>query len=83
MGRLAMGWRVVWWMLLAGWIPVLLEAGCSFVFPHFEDRFPSTILIIPYMEFITMPLTVLAAVIMLYKATVAGIRLCRRTRISN
>jgi hypothetical protein len=67
MKRLGTAWRIVLGILLVAWIPVLIEGSCEYVIPHFADRFPSTILIIPYMEFITMPLTLLAAVIALFK----------------
>jgi hypothetical protein len=76
-------WRLVRWVLLLAWVPVLLEAGCAYVFPQFEERFPSTILVIPYMEFITMPLTVLGIGLALYKGIAAGIRLHRRSNPSH
>ena len=83
MARIGRAWWLVRWMLLIAWIPVLIETGCAYVFPHFEERFPSTILIIPYVEFITMPLTILAAVGALYKAIRAGLGLRRRPNPSN
>jgi hypothetical protein len=69
-------------MLLIAWIPALAEAGCSYI-PHFEEHFPATILIIPYMEFIGMPLTFFACVTALYKAVKSGLRFLRRAEESN
>ncbi len=82
MRRLGTAWRIVCWMLLIAWTPVLTEVGCSYI-PHFEERFPSTILIIGYMEFITMPLTLFASVTVLYKIVKAGLRLHKRAEASN
>lgn len=69
-----MGWRVVKWALLLAWTPVLLETGCTYLIPRFEERVPATILVIPYLEFVTMPLTVAVILITLYKAIRAGLR---------
>jgi hypothetical protein len=54
-------------MFLIAWMPVMAEWGCAEVFPHFEERFPSTILVIPYIEFISIPLTLMVFLIVLYK----------------
>ena len=35
--------------------------------PRFEERVPATILMIPYLEFVTVPLTAAAALIVVYK----------------
>lgn len=67
-------------MFLIAWIPVIAEFGCAEVFPRFEERFPSTILVIPYTEFISMPLTLIVILIVLYKSVKAGLLLVDRRR---
>ena len=62
-----MGLRVVRWDILLAWTPPLLEEACSHFIPRFEERFPSSILMIPYLEFVTVPLSAAVALIVLYK----------------
>jgi hypothetical protein len=78
----AIGWRIAGWLLLVAWLPVLIEVFCNYLF-HVEERFPSTILVIPYLEFVTGPLTCLAAVIGLYKGLRSAVRSFRTRKISN
>lgn len=72
--RVGLAWRMVVWLLLIGWIPVAVEVSLNYLF-QIEDRFPSTILIIPYMEFVTMPFTLLAALLALYKGVKEALHL--------
>ena len=69
-----LAWSMVVWLLSIGWIPVAVEMCLSYLF-QIEDRFPSTLLIIPYMEFVTVPFTFLAALIALYKGVKGTLRL--------
>jgi hypothetical protein len=62
-----MGRRVIRCACLIAWMPPLLEEACSHLIPRFEERVPATILIIPYIEFVTVPLTAAAAILVLYK----------------
>ena len=71
--RMGLAWRIVAWLLLIGWIPVAVEVSLNYLF-QIEDRFPSTILIIPYMEFVAMPFTLLAALLVLYKGVKGTLR---------
>jgi hypothetical protein len=82
MKRLGLAWRVVAWLLAIGWIPVAAEVSLNYLF-RIEERFEPTILIIPYMEFITGPLTCLAALIALYKGAKAVIELLRHREKSS
>ena len=76
MKRIELAWRVVAWLLSIGWVPVAAEVSLNYLF-HIEERFEPTILIIPYMEFITGPLTCLAALIALYRGARATVRFLR------
>jgi hypothetical protein len=79
MKRIGRGWRVILWFLAIGWIPVALETSLNYLF-HIEDRLNETaILIVPYMMFITLPLTCLAGLILLYKTTIGLSQLARVT----
>ena len=51
-----------------------VEGSLNFFF-QIEAHFPSTILIIPYVKFVTMPFTFLAALIALYKGVKGTLRL--------
>lgn len=73
---------MVAWLLSIGWIPVAAEMSLNYFF-HIEQRFEAAILVIPYMEFITMPLTFVAALITLYKGVKATIGLFRHDETSN
>ena len=76
MKRPGIAWRIVGWLLLIAWLPVIVEVCCNYLF-RIEERFPSTILVIPYMEFITAPLTCLAALLLLYKGLRSALNLLR------
>ena len=78
MKRMGLAWRAVAWLLSIGWVPVIVEVICNSLF-HLEQRanWNWLILIIPYMEFITMPLTFLAALIALYRGARATVRFLR------
>jgi hypothetical protein len=65
-------WRIIGWLLAIGWVPVAAEMSLNFLF-RIEQRSQYTILIIPYIEFITLPLTFLAVLTALYKAAKATI----------
>lgn len=83
MKRIGLAWRVILWLLAIGWIPVAAEVLLNYLF-RIEERFSQyTIIIIPYMEFITGPLTCLAALIALYKGAKAAIGLFRHRGKSN
>jgi hypothetical protein len=70
MKRIGRSWKVMLCALAIGWIPVGLEVSLNYLF-HVEDRFfESSILIVPYMMFLTWPLTCLSALILLYKVTI-------------
>jgi hypothetical protein len=74
-------WRIVGWLLLIAWPPVLIELCVDYLF-HIEKEFPSIFfLIIPYMEFITVPLTCLAGLIALWKGLRSAFRLLRNNRL--
>jgi hypothetical protein len=81
MKRTGLAWRVVAWLLFTAWVPVGGEMSLNFFF-HIEQRFEATILIIPYMEFVTGPLSLVAVLIVLYKGARAIIRLLRRNKNS-
>ena len=67
-------------LLLIGWIPVLVGELSDRLF-HFSQRsLMPIILIVPYFEFITAPLTFAAALIALYKGARATIHLLRRDK---
>ncbi len=51
-------------------------------FFHLEERFEPAILIIPYMEFVTGPLTCVAALTILYTGLKATVRLVRGNKKS-
>jgi hypothetical protein len=80
--RVGLAWRIVAWLLFIGWIPVAVEVSLNYFF-QIEDRFPSTILIIPYMEFVTMPFTLLAALLVLYKGVKGTLRITTNKKSSN
>lgn len=67
---------MVLWLLAIGWIPVAAEVFLNYLF-RIEEHFESVILIIPYMEFLTGPLTFLALFICLFKGAKAARRLLR------
>jgi hypothetical protein len=69
MKRMALAWRAVAWLLSIGWVPVIVEDICDSLF-HLSQRagWDWLIIIIPYIEFITIPLTLLAALIAVYRA---------------
>lgn len=71
--RIGLAWRIVVWLLAISWIPVAAEVTLNFLF-HIEQHFESTILIIPYIEFITLPLTFLAVLVALFKVVDATVR---------
>jgi hypothetical protein len=75
-------WGIVGWLLLVAWLPVIVEVCCNYLF-RVEERFPTTILVIPYMEFITAPLTRLAALLVLYKGLRSALHLLRHKDNSN
>ena len=82
MNRIGLGWRIVLWLLAIGWIPVAAETSLNFLF-HIEERFYEyAIVIIPYMEFITLPLTFLATLVALFKAANATVRLFQNNKKS-
>jgi len=77
MKPVGLAWRVLLWLLSIAWVPVLIEDFFDRLF-HLSQRLrdPSLLLlVIPYLEFITAPLTIVAAVIALYKGakTVIGL----------
>lgn len=83
MKRIGVAWRVVVWLLAIGWIPVAADALLNRVF-HIDERFYEyAILVIPYMEFISLPLTILAVVVALFTATNATVRLFQNNKSSN
>jgi hypothetical protein len=85
MKRMGLAWRVIVWMLSIGWIPVVLGEFCDRLF-HISQRVSGedpTLLIIPYIEFITAPLTLTAALIALYKGAKAVIGLLRHREKSS
>ena len=75
MKRSDLHWRMVVWMLAIGWIPVIAEELLDSLF-HLSQRncCDILILIIPYIEFITLPLTFLAVLAALFKAANATVR---------
>jgi len=72
--RVGLAWRAVLWLMVIGWVPVAAEVTLNSLF-HIEERFEYVILVIPYMEFITVPLTGVAFLISLYKGAKAAIGL--------
>lgn len=83
MKRIGLAWRVVVWLISIGWTPVVLEEFFEGLF-HLPQRSNDiTILIIPYMEFVTAPLTCIAALVALYRGAKATIGFLRRDEKSN
>jgi hypothetical protein len=82
MKRIGLAWRVSVWLLSIGWIPVLAGEFCDRLFHLSQRSLEPIILIIPYFEFITAPLTLVAALIALYKGAKATIRLSRHDNSS-
>jgi len=71
MKRSGLAWRVTAWLLCIAWIPVIVEGLLDSSFHLSQRDYNSLALIIPYIEFITIPLTFLAILIALYKAVKA------------
>jgi len=67
--------------MATGWIPVATEVSLNFLFP-IEEHFASTILIMPYIEFITLHLTFLAVPVPLFNAANATLRLSQNNKNS-
>jgi hypothetical protein len=68
MKRIGLAWRVIAWLICVAWIPVIVGGFLDSWF-HLYDRGYNAILWgIPYIEFITIPLTFLAILMALYKA---------------
>jgi len=84
MKRIGIAWRVVLSLLSIAWIPVVLEEFFEGLF-HLSQRWANDpfILIIPYIEFITLPLTCLALLIALYKGAKAITEFMRHYRKPN
>jgi hypothetical protein len=83
MKPIGVAWRVTLWLLCIGWIPVIVGELCDRLF-HFSQRsLEPIILVIPYFEFITAPLTLVAALIVLYKATKATLGSLRNDKRQN
>jgi hypothetical protein len=74
--RIALGWRLALWFLAIGWTPVAAEVFLDYLF-GIEARFKPAILIIPYIWFITGPLSCLAMTIVLFKGAKAARGLLR------
>jgi hypothetical protein len=64
-----------------GWIPVAADVSLNFPF-HLGEHFESTILIMRYIEFITLPLTFLAVPVVLFNAANAIVRLFQNNKNS-
>ena len=77
--RMGLAWRIVALLLFIGWIPVAMEVSLNYLF-QIEDRFPSTILIIPYMKFVSIPFTLLTALLVLYKGVKGTLRVTTNTK---
>ena len=65
---------MVLWMLAIGWIPVIVEDMLDSLF-HLSQRncCDIVIFIIPYIYFITLPLTLLAVLVALFKGANATV----------
>ena len=75
MKRIGLAWRIVVWMLAIGWIPVIVEELLDSLFHLYQRNCCDfLILIIPYIEFITLPLTFVAVLVALFKAANATVR---------
>ena len=77
MKRMGLAWRLVAWLLCIAWMPVVVEMLLNHFF-HVEERIEATILVIPYLEFVTGPLTCFAALIGIFKGAKATASLLRR-----
>jgi hypothetical protein len=77
MKRIGLAWRVIGWLLCIAWAPVFVDELLETVF-HFAQGTRTYdavfIWIIPYMEFITLPLTFLAVLAFLFKAAKETVR---------
>ena len=83
MKRIGLGWRIVLWLLAIGCIPVVAEASLNFLFRIDERFYEYAIVVIPFMEFITLPLTFLAVLVALFKAAKATVRFFQNNKTSN
>jgi len=74
--RMGLAWRIVVWLLAIGWTPLVVEQLCETLFRLLQHETPGIfILVIPYIEFVTMPFTFLAVLIALYKGVNGTLRL--------
>lgn len=68
-------WRVALWMLCIAWIPVIVGGVADSLFHLSQRNYNAILWGIPYIEFITLPLTVLAILMVLYKTVKVALAL--------
>lgn len=71
MKRTGLAWRVSAWLLCVAWIPVIVEGLLDSLFHLSQRDYNAVLWTIPYIEFITIPLTFLATLMPVYKAVKA------------
>lgn len=83
MKRTGLAWRIVVWMLSIAWIPVIIDGLLDSLFRLSQRGYYALFWIIPYIEFISIPLTLLASLIAVYKAAKAVIDFVQRGKKPN